>query len=113
MATREFVPVLAVANQRLQVRNDLELDEVTMETEDGVITQVQETWVPVFVDAGTVIQVGDWANVDAYVSRGQITLLGPADAKAAWAEMQAEEAAKAKTAQAAKAQAVKEPTNAR
>lgn len=110
------VPRLAVCNKRLQIRNELELVEVGLNKDRLVTetdtagrevahmvtvpdidpvtgmqkTEVVPTWIPVYAETGTVIDVSEWANAASYVSHGSITMLSPTEAKEAWALMQAE-----------------------
>ena len=110
------VPRLAVCNKRLQIRNELELVEVGL-SKDRLVTEtdsagrevahmvtvpdidpasgvqrteVVPTWIPVYAETGTVIDVSEWTNAPSYVSHGSITMLSPTEAKEAWGLMQAE-----------------------
>lgn len=100
MAKMEVIPVLAVARRALQIRNELEMREVPLQDDEGqpaidpetgkVRTTVLPTWVPIFCEPGTILDVSDWKNAGAYENRGEIQILGPMEAKQAWAELKKE-----------------------
>ena len=107
MAKMEAVPVLAVARRSLQIRNDLEMREFPLQDDEGqpaidpetgkVRTTIMPTWIPVFCEPGTIIDVSEWKNAGAYENRGEIQILGPVEARQAWEELKKEAAAAKRT----------------
>jgi hypothetical protein len=102
MAKMEVVPVLAVARRSLQIRNEMEMRELPLKNDKGEpaidratgkqMTTVVPVWIPVYCEPGTIIDVSDWTNAGAYENRGEIQILGPMEAKEAWAALKAERA---------------------
>jgi hypothetical protein len=100
MAKMDVVPVLAVARKSLQIRNELEMQEFPLQDDQGqpaidpatgkVRTEIRPTWIPVFCEPGTVIDISEWKNAGAYENRGEIQILGPVEARQAWELMQQE-----------------------
>lgn len=81
--------VLAVVQSRLQVANEKVAVEV-VNPNDPDDKRIVEQWEPVFANPGDVIDVAHWNAIGAYVERGQITLLSPAEVRA---HIEAEKAA--------------------